>query len=403
VNEDDGINNEIAKNAATLGANKSTEGHVGFRFNGGTRDELDWWKINYTGTSDLSVTLTWEPRICCGNQYVYLKVYDDTAAAPIYNQYSNSGTLAANFTGLEKQYYYVQVITFYNTEWAAYNLTPTFTQKEKAKITLLSSTVGTDCSNGALEYKCTKSEKPYTVQLFQFGKKYGNPINVKNSNPFTIGSLPAGSYYATVYGDGATGQGKGTSVTTSIVPVPTGLSTSKIKSNKAQLNWDTLVCIDYDSVYYRVQGTTTWTKKETGNNNSGYTISGLAASTTYEWKVAHVAAESGETATSSYSAIVTFTTKALKLGEGEMNSVEELTVYPNPAASATTLHFSTVYGGEVTLKLFDAVGHSIDAWTLLSEDGEYVQEINLSGLASGLYYVRVMSEGTDQTIKIVKQ
>lgn len=400
---DDGISNDEPKKAATLPANIGVDGHVNFRYNGGTLDVSDWWKINYTGNSDLTVSLVWQPRLCCGNQYVYLRVYADTAAAPIYNQYTSGGSLTANFTGLEKQYYYVQVITYYTTEYAAYNITATFTQKEKAKITLLSSAAGTDCTDGMLEYKCTKSEKPYTVQLFRNGKKFGNPFLVKNSTPFVMDTLLPGNYYATVYGDGATGQGKGTSVTVTIVPVPTGLSTSKIKTNKAQLNWDTLACIDYDSVYYRVVGTTTWTKKETSNNNSAYTITGLSPSTNYEWMVAHVVDTSGEKATSSYSGIVSFTTKPLKLGEDEMSGVEELAVFPNPAAEATTVRFNSNTTGEITFKLVDAVGHSLESWTLQAEEGEYVREINLSTFAAGIYYLRVTTDSGDKIVKIVKQ
>ncbi len=403
LNANDGRDNDDPKDAATLNANEATPGHVGFRFNGGLRDVRDWWKINYTGNSDMTVTLTWEPRICCGNQYVYLKIYADTAGSPIFNTYNNTGTLTANLTGLDKQYYYVQVITFYSTEWAAYNLTPTFTQKEKAKITLLSSAAGTDCSDGTLEYKCTKSEKPYTVQLFRNGKKYGNAFIVKNSSPFTLDTLLPGNYYATVYGDGATGQGKGTSVTTTIVPVPSGLSTTKIKSNKAQLNWDTLACIDYDSVYYRVQGTTSWTKKETANNNSAYTISGLTASTTYEWMVAHVVDTAGEKATGSYSGIVSFTTKPLKLGEVETAAIAALAVFPNPASEMATITYTSNYEGALTFKFFDAVGRSIETWTIQSEEGEYTRELNLVNLAPGIYYVRVTGGNADQTIKIVKQ
>ncbi len=403
INDNDGISNEEPKKAATLPANIPVEGHVGFRSNGGVQDASDWWKINYTGNSDLTVALSWEPRLCCGIQYVYLRVYADTAAAPIFNQYNASGNIVANFTGLEKQYYYVQVITYYATEFAAYNLTATFTQKEKAKITLLSSAAGTDCSNGMLEYKCTKSEKPYTVQLFRNGKKYGNAFIVKNSTPFILDTLLPGNYYATVYGDGATGQGKGTSVTTTIVPVPTGLSTKKIKTNKAQLNWDTLACIDYDSVYYRVQGTTTWTKEETANNNSAYTISGLTASTTYEWMVAHVVDTTGEKATSSYSAIVTFTTKPLKFGESDTDAMEDLAVFPNPANETTTITYTGNYEGTVTFKFFDAIGRSIETWTIQSAEGIYTRELNLNSLAPGIYYVRVSGGNADDVVKIVKQ
>lgn len=403
TNANDGLDNDLSKDAATLGANLSTPGHVGFRFNGGTRDVRDWWKINYTGKGDLTVALNWEPRLCCGNSYVYMKIYGDTTAAPIYSSYSSGGTLTANFTGLAKKYYYVNVYMYYSTEATGYNLNPTFTQKEKAKITLQSSVLGTDCSTSSLTYKCTKSEKPYTVQLYRFGKKYGDPLIVKNSTPFTIGSLPAGTYYAIVYGDGATGPGKGTSETTALVPVPTNLSTSNIKAAKATLNWDTLVCVDYDSIYYRVVGAGTWNKIKTGTNNSAYNLTGLTASTMYEWQVAHVVDTLSEKATSAYSAITTFTTAALKEGDAMLNESGVLSLYPNPASASTTLQFDNSEAGEAVMSVFDALGRNVQTERLLADNGVFVYELNLAPMSPGLYIIRVMINGTEHAIKLVKE
>ncbi|MGB3074503.1 MAG: T9SS type A sorting domain-containing protein [Chitinophagales bacterium] len=404
TNVNDGINNEIAKKAATLPANFGNTGHVGFRSNGGAVDLKDWWKINYTGSGDLTVALTWEPMYCCGSPYVYLKVYSDTALAPIFNTYNNTGSLTANFTGLAKQYYYVQVVMYYATNYTAYNLVPTFSQKEKASITLQSSVIGTDCSNSSLEYKCGKSSKPYTVQLYRFGEKYGDPIKVNKTTPFTISSLPPGKYYTTVYGDGATGQGKGTSETTVLVQVPTNLSTTSIKSTKATLNWDTLTCIDYDSIYYRVQNTSIWSKIKTGTNNSGYKLEGLTAATTYEWKVAHVVDVLGNKATSSYSGLVTFTTAPAKLvGEVLNEFTGTLSLYPNPASATTTLQFKNDTGGEALMSVFDALGRNIQSELLQSEQVEFSYELNLATFSPGIYFVRVVMNGTEQTIKLVKQ
>ena len=292
---------------------------------------------------------------------------------------------------------------YYNYQWIAYNLTPTFTQKEKAKIALQSSVLGTDCATSSLTYKCTKSEKPYTVQLFRFGKKYGDPINVKNSTPFTIGSLPAGTYYATVYGDGATGQGKGTSETTALVPVPTNLSTSNIKAAKATLNWDTLECVDYDSIYYRVVGAGTWNKIKTGTNNSAYNLTGLTASTMYEWKVAHVVDTLSEKATSSYSGSATFTTAALKEGDALLNESGVLSLYPNPATASTTLQFENSLAGEALITVYDAMGRIVQSEQLQVSAGLITYEMNLTTFGAGLYLVTLRINEAEQSIKLLKQ
>jgi hypothetical protein len=118
-------------------------------------------------------------------------IYKDTLAAPLYNTYTNSSNLTASLTGLSQQaYYYVKVYMYYSDQWAAYNLTPTFTQTNKATINLQTATAGTDCTNGSLVYKCNKSSKPYTVQLYRYGIKYGSAMIVNNTSAFTISSLP---------------------------------------------------------------------------------------------------------------------------------------------------------------------------------------------------------------------
>lgn len=400
---DDGLDNDIPKKAATLPVDIGNNGHVGFRYNGGAQDLTDWWKINFMGKSDMTVTLTWNPEFCCGSKNVFLRIYKDTALAPIYNQYSSSGTLVANLTGLAKQYYYVQVVMYYSNEFAAYNLVPAFKQKQKAKIDLLSSVVGTDCSNASIEYKCKKSSKPYTVQLFRNGKKYNDPIIINSKSAFTIGSLPPGNYYATVYGDGATGQGKGTSVSVTLVPTPTNLYAANITNQKAKLFWDTLSCITYDSIYYRKLGTTPWTKIATGTNKLGYNLTGLSAATTYQWKVANVLDTLGETATSAYSAISTFTTNPLKVGDEAISESGNLSLYPNPAVSNTTLSFYQDGASSAQLSIFDALGRNIQLQTLASDQGVFTHTINLSGYSPGVYLLRVTMDGKEETIKLIKQ
>ena len=69
-----------------------------------------------------------------------------------------------------------------------------------------------------------------------------------------------------MYGDGATGTAFGKSKTVILEPVPTGLNTTNIQSDKATLNWTTVACGAYFTIQYQVHGSNTWvTKKTTGN------------------------------------------------------------------------------------------------------------------------------------------
>src|SRR5215469_6890616 len=121
--------------------------------------------------------------------------------------------------------------------------------------------------------KLSKSHAPYSVQLFRFGVAYNNPVNV-NATKITFDSLPDGIYNATAYGDGATGTAKGKSDTITIMPAPPATSTTAIHSTQATLNWTVVTCADYDSIQYRVHGTTSWSGKSPANTGT-FILNGL--------------------------------------------------------------------------------------------------------------------------------
>ncbi|AXG69098.1 PII-type proteinase [Kordia sp. SMS9] len=82
---------------------------------------------------------------------------------------------------------------------------------------------------------------------------------------------------------------------------PTGVSASGITTSGADIDWNTVTAATYD-VRYRQSGTSTWTTNAVATNST--TLTGLAASTSYEVQVRSVC-PSGN---SLYSSSVTFTT-----------------------------------------------------------------------------------------------
>ena len=69
--------------------------------------------------------------------------------------------------------------------------------------------------------------------------------------------------------------------------------------------------------------------------------------------------------------------------------------YPNPFNPSTTIRYRLPVGGKVTLKVFDLLGRQ----TLTLEDenereaGYYEEVINLSSMASGVYFYRIAVSG----------
>ncbi len=299
--------------AKTLPANRVTTGHTGFYYNL-VRDTSDWWKINYTGSGALQITLNFEPNIHDnGVKYFSYRIYSDTNASAISSAdyISTSLPYVINLSSLPQQYYYIQLyVTNVNSEYESYSIADTFVQVNKAQIsvntsktTLNSSSCGTD----SITYNLSGSHSPYTVRLYKNGAAYDSSVTTQST--ITFKGLSAGNYYATSYGDGATDSAYGKSATSTVEPpVPTGLSTTNIGVHTATLNWTKLTCANYYKVQYRVVGNSTWTVVNTTGDTSKLALTGLQPYTLYAWEVAAIDTTKGLTFTSAFSDSLTFRT-----------------------------------------------------------------------------------------------
>ena len=70
-----------------------------------------------------------------------------------------------------------------------------------------------------------------------------------------------------------------------------------------------------------------------------------------------------------------------------------LSVSPNPAASRATARFSTAAAGPARLEVVDVLGRVLEAETRTLGVGDHALEVDLSGLAPGVYVVRLEAGG----------
>jgi hypothetical protein len=225
-------------------------------------------------------------------------------------------------------------------------------------------------------------------------------MSVKNTSAFTISNLPPGLYHATVFGDGATGTAFGKTTDTAIVPVPTNTSTSGIKKAQVTMKWDSLACIKYYSIQYRVNGTIPWTTVTTTSNKGQFVLKNLTASTTYNWQVASVDTGNKKTATSLYAAGPNFTTTATTRESDDLSSSLSASIYPNPASTSITVALSGG-NGNMIVAILNLTGQVVQQQTVGSESTSL--QMDISKLPAAMYVVKITDGHGSKTLPFEKQ
>jgi hypothetical protein len=186
---------------------------------------------------------------------------------------------------------------------------------------------------------------------------------------------------------------------------PTGLSASAITTSGATVNWTAVSgAVSYD-VDYKLTSTGTWTNAVTATTATSRAISGLAASTTYDWRV-RTNCSSGS---SSYAAAQFTTTAAptcatafepnetqataATISSGVANSAAISTStdvdYYKIITSATSNNVYTLAGPsgvDYDLYVYNSAGTQIGA----SESATANESVSLTSQAAGTYYIKVI-------------
>jgi len=159
---------------------------------------------------------------------------------------------------------------------------------------------------------------------------------------------------------------------------PTGLHTTDIENHAITIAWNVDPDVSSWNIQYQPENGS-WTS-EVATTNS-HTISGLEGRTTYAIRLQ---ADCGNGNLSSWSPDVTATTTNVGLENRLANTV---TVSPNPATAILNVQW-TMEHGTATVELLDVHGRLL---CTLSATGE-TTSVDVSGLASGIYFVRVTTE-----------
>ena len=169
--------------------------------------------------------------------------------------------------------------------------------------------------------------------------------------------------------------------------VPTGLTASDIQGKSVTITWNNDANVNSWNIQYRPMGGQLSTA--TSNTNS-YTITGLTGGTTYQIQVQ---ANCGDGNLSDWSSAINVTTT------GIANWLENsVTLFPNPAKEYVDIRID----GDLNvtmMEVYDVYGKLINTVNVIDNP----TRINVSGLANGMYFVRVTTEAGSVTKTFVKK
>ena len=174
---------------------------------------------------------------------------------------------------------------------------------------------------------------------------------------------------------------------------PTGLTANVIAKDNIVIVWDNDANVNSWNIQYRQVGVTNW---NTGNSTTNtYTITGLTPETQYEIQVQ---ADCGDGNLSDWTAAITHTTQPDGIENHLSNSI---TLFPNPAKDA--INVQCTMNNVQSVEVIDVYGKVVRTVVETVHAPFLPIRINVSGLANGMYFVRVTTEEGTVTKRFVKR
>ena len=108
----------------------------------------------------------------------------------------------------------------------------------------------------------------------------------------------------------------------------------------------------------------------------------------------------------SYKSDAVYRLRSVRLGAtpaGDVPSVQTLTLsppHPNPTRGAVAIRFATPEQQDTSLKLYDTLGRVVKTLGRGEVEGRQAMQADLSGLSSGVYFLRLRSKGETRTQRI---
>jgi hypothetical protein len=89
------------------------------------------------------------------------------------------------------------------------------------------------------------------------------------------------------------------------------------------------------------------------------------------------------------------------VGVEELESISNVVVFPNPATDHLTVRLNSTKGGAMNVNLIDALGKMVQANQVTVSTGTQNIELNLNGIAPGIYELQMVKDGKASSSRVV--
>ncbi len=186
---------------------------------------------------------------------------------------------------------------------------------------------------------------------------------------------------------------------------PTGLTSSAITTSDATVSWTAVSGATSYAVDYKLTSSSTWSSAATATTSTSVTLSGLSASSSYDWRVsttctsgtsifatAQFTTATASTCATAFEANETLVTAAA-ISSGVTNSAAitpatDIDFYKITTTSTTNIVYNLVgpSGVDYDLYVYNSAGTQLG----LGESSTATETILLSNQAAGTYYIKVI-------------
>lgn len=183
--------------------------------------------------------------------------------------------------------------------------------------------------------------------------------------------------------------------------LPAGLNATGITINSVVLNWSSIPGVFY-TVDYKAAASSNWINVLTAANTGTVSLTNLAASTQYDWRVS---ANCATTTISNYST-AQFTTSSHNNQISNLKDGFGIKISPNPVSSNAIIDYIVAGSGQVSIDVINPQGQRLQNLLQVNQSAGQYQfntSFQLRNLPRGLYFLQLIQNNKTIQVKFVKQ